>query len=385
MRFPAGLALLLLVVTAPVSAQTVETDPVQCWWRATATAVRVGQPFAVVLTCSVVETSTVIVVPDQGPLDPMVTQMPPFEVLGGTHHADLRTTDHRFFQYEYRLRFIGEDAFGKDVELPALAISYHLQTRTGDGPAIEGRELMYNLAPMTVRVLSLVPADDTSIRDATAQTFGEVESGLFRANALRTTALVLFGLAGLGGLIAIVRLFGGLRRKTAADTGLLPDVAILRGLRKELAAVDRERRVAGWTPALIGRLATALRVAALYAMSRPVIQVAFIDGSDSQDRLVVSSGWPRPRKVVVSGSATPTAIRRQRGDQPSELLDGLERALDRVTIRQYGRTPGVEDHELDTAVEAGERAVREMTRRHTWLRRTLAGAERLRTPVGQRA
>ena len=59
----------LVASLAPVAAQNVETDPLQCWWRTSDAAVRVGQPFSVVLTCAVVETDTVTVVPDQGPLE----------------------------------------------------------------------------------------------------------------------------------------------------------------------------------------------------------------------------------------------------------------------------------------------------------------------------
>ena len=40
----------------PPRAQTVQTDPLQCWWRTSAGAVRVGEPFTVVLTCAVLET-----------------------------------------------------------------------------------------------------------------------------------------------------------------------------------------------------------------------------------------------------------------------------------------------------------------------------------------
>jgi len=37
------------------AAQNVETDPIQCWWRTSAGAVRVGEAFSVVLTCAVLE------------------------------------------------------------------------------------------------------------------------------------------------------------------------------------------------------------------------------------------------------------------------------------------------------------------------------------------
>ena len=84
---------------APAPAQTVEVDPLQCWWRTSAGAVRVGEPFSVVLTCAVVDTDAVKVVPDQGPLEPTAVQLAPFEVMGGTHHADLRADGRRFLQY----------------------------------------------------------------------------------------------------------------------------------------------------------------------------------------------------------------------------------------------------------------------------------------------
>ena len=52
-----------------------------------------------VLTCAVLETDAATVVVDQPRLEPAVLQFAPFEVLGGTHGADLRTEDRRFFQY----------------------------------------------------------------------------------------------------------------------------------------------------------------------------------------------------------------------------------------------------------------------------------------------
>ena len=129
---------------AAAQTDTVETDPIRCWWRTSAAAVRVGEPFSVVLTCAVVETDAVTVVPNQAELDPDAMQLPPFDVIGGSHGADLRTADHRFFQYQYRLRLVSEDLFGKDVELPELKISYRVRSRV-DGEAVEGRDLVYVL------------------------------------------------------------------------------------------------------------------------------------------------------------------------------------------------------------------------------------------------
>src|SRR5207302_11379532 len=122
--------LLFIVVTATASAQpqtqTTEADPVQCWWRTSAGAVRVGETFTLVLTCAALETDEVKVVVDQSKLEPSVVQFAPFEVTGGSHAADLRSGDRRFFQYEYRLRAIAEILFGKDVQLPETKVSYRV-------------------------------------------------------------------------------------------------------------------------------------------------------------------------------------------------------------------------------------------------------------------
>src|SRR5947209_5339765 len=127
--------LLAATVASTAAAQTVQTDPLQCWWRTSSGAVRVGEPFTVVLTCAVLETDETKVVPDQTRLEPSVVQFAPFEVLGGTHGADLRTDQRRFFQYEYRLRLIADGLFGRDVALPETKISYRIQSTVGQKTA----------------------------------------------------------------------------------------------------------------------------------------------------------------------------------------------------------------------------------------------------------
>src|SRR3954451_5345768 len=115
--------LLVLGFAVSAAAQTVQTDPLQCWWRTSAGAVRGGEAVTVVLTCAVHETAAATVVVDQTRLEPSVVQFAPFEVLGGSHGADLRTDQRRFFQYVYRLRLIAENLFGKDVALPETKLS----------------------------------------------------------------------------------------------------------------------------------------------------------------------------------------------------------------------------------------------------------------------
>src|SRR5438093_9106933 len=199
------LALALSAASAAAqTAQTVETEPLQCWWRTSAGAVRVGEPFTVVLTCAVLETDAATVVIDQGKLEPSVVQFAPFEVLGGQHAADLHTDLRRFFQYEYRLRLIGEGQFGKDVPLPETKLTYRVQSKVGQKTSIQGRDQNYVLPAQSIRVLSLVPSDAADIRDASAETFADLDQRSFRANLFVVIGGGLFALAGLLALPAAV-------------------------------------------------------------------------------------------------------------------------------------------------------------------------------------
>src|SRR4030095_2141006 len=219
---------LLISSTRLASAQrTRSADPLQCWWRTSTGAIRVGEGFSVVLTCAVLETDAATVVVDQSKLEPSVVQFAPFEVLGGQHGADLHTDLRRFFQYEYRLRLIAEGQFGKDVPLPETKLTYRVQSKVGDKTSIQGRDQSYLLPAQSVRVLSLVPADAADIRDASAETFADLDQRAFRANLLIVIGGVLFSLAGLLALLALVRLFTQLRKPSTAAQKLVSDGGIL--------------------------------------------------------------------------------------------------------------------------------------------------------------
>lgn len=392
-------SLLLLAVAASAGAQgvqDVETDPIECWWRSSAGAVKVGEPFTVVLTCSVVETDTVKVVPDQSTLDQTVVQLPPFEVIGGAHPADLRTGDRRFFQYEYRLRVIADDVFGKDLKVPEVKIAYRVQSQVGvaSNAALEGRETIYLLRALPIRVVSMVAADGTDIRDATTETFADMDARRFRANLLVTIAGVLFALAAIALVVAVVHLIS--QRLAPAQTARQPlsDSSVLRGAARELRAIRRERGT-GWTSALSGRLATVLRVAASYALGHRVNQMAVAPGEQRglEGQLVIRGGWTRGTRVVVSGTVTANAIAQalagsSRGASISgrrvELLRALEPPLARLTLSQYGPDAAIDDAAIDQAFDAARPAVRRLTLEHTWLYRKLAALGRTGADLSQR-
>ena len=200
--------------TAQTGTDMVEVEPITCWWRTTVSAIRTGEPFGLTLTCAVLETDATRIVPDFSKLEPNVVQLPPFEVLGGTHPGDLVTTGKRFFQFDYRLRLLAEDGFGADVAVPPLEVSYRVESKVSGGESVQGRDQSYALPRTAIRLFSLVPDDTMDIREAPAALFTSIESRLSRANLFRTVAGVLFALAGL---LVLLMLFGMLRRKTPIE------------------------------------------------------------------------------------------------------------------------------------------------------------------------
>lgn len=71
-------------------------DPLQCWWRTSIGAVRVGDVFSLVLTCSVLNSDSLKAIPDQSQLDPRTIQLPPFDIVGGNQAPDVYTDQRRF-------------------------------------------------------------------------------------------------------------------------------------------------------------------------------------------------------------------------------------------------------------------------------------------------
>ncbi len=389
--------LLLAGFAASAAAQTVQTDPLQCWWRTSAGAVRVGEPFTVVLTCAVLETEDATVVVDQTRLEPSVVQFAPYEVLGGSHGADLRTDQRRFFQYEYRLRLIADGMFGRDVALPEMKLSYRVQTKVGQKTSLQGRDQAYMLPAQSMRVLSLVPSDAADIRDTSAtDTFGDIDQRAFRANLYTVIGSVLFVLAGLMALLGLVRLFRQYRKPVAAASArLISDNAILSGVGRELSRVQRNRDGGSWTPELASRALGALRIAATYAIGRPVSQMPasrlLADGSETAEpgRLILKVGWPRGKRIAVSGAVTPQTIARvvaRPGNRPAHgvLLESLSRAIAAMTAATFNRDGALDDSALDEALATSKTVLRRMKFEQLWFMKRLA-VRRAGTELDNRA
>jgi hypothetical protein len=321
--------------------------------------------------------------------------------MGGTHGTDLQTPDRRFFQYEYRVRLISEEMFGKDVKLPELKITYKMRSRT-DGDALEGRDQTFVLPPMSIRVLSLVPADAIDIRDASAETFGDIDRRLSRANVLRAVGGVLIAFAALAGLVAVARLVRSRRgQRGRIAPSLVSDAGILREVGRELADIQRTRRLGEWTPALAARLLTALRIISAYALGVPTTPLAAVPGapgasdlSGFEGHLNVRGRGLRGTKVTLPAWVTPNVIAEELQRSPAgsrttaqrtQVLENLRAVLGSLTASQYGRDSQLDETTLDEALDSGLNVLRRLKIENTWVVKKMRSFRPSRADVASRA
>jgi hypothetical protein len=364
-------------------------DPVQCWWRTGASAVRVGEAFSIVLTCRVVETDPLTAVVDRSKLDPTAVQLAPFDVLGGRSAPDLTADQHRFFQYEYNVRLISDLLFDADVALPDVKVAYRLQTRDNAGEAILGIEQTHTLPPEHVHVASLVPDSATDIRDALPTTFAQADAQSLSGDVLVSTGIGVSAVGALFVAFAVARL-ASLRRGAAGSAASWSPAAVLGGVGRELSAVRRQRETGGWTPDLVERTLKALRVAGGYGLARPITQRAADDHRPSPEgALVMQRPWPRGRRVLVSGSVTAEtaalALARTSREGPHDpgRLREIQTVLAAFTEACYGERPLQSAPGLDETLSQAEELVGRLRAEHRWparALRALSGRRPLRAP-----
>lgn len=357
--------------TPPPGTTNVEVDPIRCWWRTSAGAVRTGETFELSLTCAMLETEAVQVVPDESRLGAPVIQMAPFEVLSGSHPADLHSERRRFFQYLYTLRIISPDAIGKDVRIPDIVIHYRINSRVSGDAALQGRDLVYVLPPQSVRITSMVPADAVDIRDQQGQRFADAETLSFRAGVLEIVALTCVALGGLMIILMLVGLARRNTRRTPSDERQLSPSTILGAALSELASVQRSREQQGWDETLVGRALAATRVVAATALGRPVSQKVTSGGTAGEGRLLIRSKFRgKPRLVSSPTTAADVARAQTMGTSPpvvEDALDNLRDALAGLAGAQYGRDGLGDEATLDAALNSAVAAGGRVKRRHHWL------------------
>jgi hypothetical protein len=352
--------------------ENVEVEPVTCWWRTSTSAVRVGQPFDVVLTCSALETEATKAVIDRARLASAAVQLPPYEVTGGSQSDDITTATRRFMQYEYTLRLIGDDVFGAEVPVPPLQVSYRIESTMQQSQAVQGREQTYILPPIPIRVASLVASSETHIREAPVPTLTAIAARQARGALLRTVGVIVLAVSGLLLVVAAVRSLQQRRSAVAkVRSHLLSDSAVLAGVRRELQDVQQAAR-GGWNDTLAARALAATRITASYAAGQPVAQrvVGGANGYDGQ--LVLRRRFGLGSSVLVSGAATAKDV----APGANGVGEELRSALSDFTVARYGRGTSNGNRDLDDAVERGLRATAREASRHTLLARLVSAARR---------
>lgn len=369
----------------------VEVEPIACWWKTDKNAVHVGERFTVTLTCSIVETSRVKAVPDLNQLEPTTVALSPFEVVKGLRHEDIRTPPWRYVQYEYTTRLVGDAFFGKDVDIPGVKITYHIQSSIGGGS--QGRDQTYALPALTMRVNSLVPRKAADIRDASVDTFADIEARRFRSSGELVAAAICFGFAVVLVGLALVRVIGRYRVRTPAAVRRLPLGFVLGGCARAAGRLKTDVMRDGWTPEIVGRALTVFRIASAVALERPVAQsIVKMSVAGREGQLALRKGIFRRKHAMVSTSTTPgtiaSALRNVSGNgaAPSPrtrlMLADFEESLRVLGVARYGRNRQLDTTALDAALENGTRALRRLRVATRWPMRMASALSRKTAEVG---
>jgi hypothetical protein len=366
----------------------VETDPIRCFWKTDRSSIVVGERFTLVLTCGVIDTDKIKAVVDLNQLEPSTIGLLPFEVVKGVRHEDVKAAPWRYIQYEYTVRTIAEGLFDKELNIPSVKITYHIQSSIGGGST--GRDQLYQLPPITMRIASLVPLKNTDIRDAAPNTFAEIENRRVRATGEFVAAAIAFGFAVVLLGLALVRVVGRYRVRTPASERPLGLGAVLRGVLSEARRV-RDDAEGGWTPELVARALTVLRIGAAVALGRPVAQTIVDSHVGAREgQLALRKGLLRPRKALVSNATTAQTIAKSIANtngrpmhaRTEAILKELETSLSALSVARYGRDAKLDSATLTAALDNGLNALQKLRTATMWPVRKVDSLTRLSTEVG---
>ena len=378
------------------SAESDDTsDLIKCWWKTDKNAVEVAEQFTLTLTCGVSEARGAKIVPKMEPLDPGAVQFSPFEVVGGTRYEDIQAPPWRYFQYEYTLRLIDDDAFGQDEDIPGLTVTYNVQSDVAGASA--GRDQMYVLPDLPIRILSLVPKKATDIRDAPREGFAAPKARLVRATAEFIAAGILFGFSALMLAFGVVHVIRRNRGRAAVTTPVLSDTTLVRACLQELGRLQTEVRRGGWTPERAGFVLTALRIGSAVAMGRAVSQTPVeADANAREGQLIVRKGVLKRQRMAVSAPITPDGIERYRVNgnrhitnvRTKAVIDDLGKSLVTFSVVRYGRNDSVDVVALNRTLENARTALKHLLVKTLWPVRAAGAlfesADMLRTSIWTR-
>ena len=349
-------------------------EPVRCWRQTSAGAITIGETFTMVLTCAVYEGDNAQVIPDESRLGVASIQLAPFEILGGAHPPDVHRGTRRFFQYDYQLRVIGPDAIGHDVNIPPLTISYRIHSRVGAAATLEGHDLSYLMPMMPIKVLSVVPADASDIRDASEASLGAVESLRFRSNVFRVLTLTFGALAVAMIVLALVPLARTRTAAAGAERARVPDRVVVARAADDLAGLQTQAARDGWTDDALARALASIRLVAAAAIQQRVSQKPLENGDATPEgRLVVRHGTIRPATISVSSAITPDDVARARNGKGSALsttrqqqLEGLQSGMAALTAALYRKEPARDPAAFDEAVRHAQSVAKDIAAERSW-------------------
>jgi hypothetical protein len=375
--------------TPDAGAGNVATSLLNCWWKTEKSAVRVAEPFGLTLTCRVMETDRMKVVPNLAEIEPTAIELTPFEVLEGTRHQDIVVPPWRYVQYVYTVRLLGDEFFGRDVAIPATNLPFRVQT--GGAETVEGVEHMYLLPSMPIRILSLVPAPAADILDPTTDTFADLEARRFRGRIELVASAIFFGFAAVLATVGAVRVGQRFRQRGPVVEKTVPVALVLGRCAREIDRVRAEALRDGWTSTLAGRALAPFRVAGAVALQQPVAQTLVASDTPPRDgQLALRHGLLRRRRALVSASITAEAIDRLRsatnGGPPTsarqDIVDPIRDALVALNTVRYGRGGEVDVQAVTRTVDNGYNALRRLRTTQLWPARVTAALSKSSTLFG---
>ena len=381
-------AAIIFSCSALLQAQQAEPEPIKCWWKTDKTAVEVAEQFTLTLTCGVNETRGTKVVPKMELLDPGAVQLSPFEVVGGTRHDDIVAPPWRYFQFDYKLRLIDDDAFGEDEDIPSLSVTYNMQS---DVPgAAPGRDQMYNLPDLPVRILSLVPKKATDIRDSVQESFAAPKARLVRATGEFIAAGILFGLSVLMLAFAVVHVVRRKRERAPVHAAALSDTRLMRACLQEISRLRSDVIRNGWTPERAASALTVLRIGTAVAIGRPVSQSPVdMNAPAHEGQLSVRKGILKRERIAVSAPITSDSIERYRMNgngrvtniRTKAMIDDLGKSLVALSALRYSRNGSADTSALNRSLENACAAMKHLLIATLWPMRT---ADMLRASIWTR-
>lgn len=379
-----------LVAQAPVSpprAGGVQSDPIRCWWTTDTRAVQVGERFKLVVTCGIIESGPIRTLAGMDQFDPTALMLAPFEVIGGVRHEDIAVPPLRYFQYEYTVRLLSDRSFGQDVDIPPIRVTYQLEA--GDEQT-RGREQTYSLPALPMRIVSRVPASAASIRDASRETFADIEARQTRVTEEFVAAGLLFCFAATFVGLALIRMLGSRRTRVPASARPLPIGTVLSGCLRETRLLKSDVARDGWTPELVSRALTIFRIAGAIAAEKPVSQT--LGASQAREgQLAFRKGLLRPRRALVSAPTTADTVMAKLAGanglsaRTRAILDGLQEALRAFNAACYSPNGGRDSAALDAAFESGADAIKRLRALKWWPARTADAAARSVTELRSQA